>query len=159
MPDLEPDSARSGSVVLGHPLQAADRTPIATPSPTTHFHFYFYFLSINIPYFHSFLTQLLHISQPSHNISSIQYLSFTHFSKMFPREDISRAMERAMFVFGNQILTCIRAIQEQEQAEQQVLRPICHRTSVRREHGLARQRLFEDYFADEPRWGPTVFHR
>ncbi|XP_042027067.1 uncharacterized protein LOC121774223 [Salvia splendens] len=73
------------------------------------------------------------------------------------REDISWAMEHAMFAFGNQILACIRAIQEQEQAEQQIPRPIRHRTSVHREHRLAHQRLFEDYFADEPRWGAMVF--
>ncbi|XP_047961966.1 uncharacterized protein LOC125206785 [Salvia hispanica] len=59
----------------------------------------------------------------------------------------------------NQILAGIRAIQEQEQAEEQVPRPIHHRTSVRREHGLAHQHLFEDYLADEPRWGPTVFRQ
>ena len=76
---------------------------------------------------------------------------------MFPGDDMGRAMERAMFAFRNQILAGIRAIQEQEQAEQQVPRPIHHRTSVRREHGLAHQRLFEDYFADEPWWGPIVF--
>ncbi|XP_047965352.1 uncharacterized protein LOC125209814 [Salvia hispanica] len=66
-----------------------------------------------------------------------------------------------MFAFGNQILAGIRAIQEQKQAEQQakeqVPRPIRPWTSVRREHGLAHQRLFEDYFTDEPRWGPTFF--
>ncbi|XP_047940818.1 uncharacterized protein LOC125188115 [Salvia hispanica] len=64
-----------------------------------------------------------------------------------------------MFAFRNQILAGIRAIQEQEQAEQQVPRPIHHRTSVRREHGLAHQCLFEDCFADEPQWGPSVFLR
>ncbi|XP_047942920.1 uncharacterized protein LOC125189720 [Salvia hispanica] len=74
-------------------------------------------------------------------------------------EDISRAMERAMLAFGNQILAGTRAIQEQEQAEEQVPRPICHRTPVRREHRLAHQRLFEDYFADEPRWGVMVFRQ
>ncbi|XP_042027115.1 uncharacterized protein LOC121774280 [Salvia splendens] len=62
-----------------------------------------------------------------------------------------------MFAFRNQILGDICAIQEQEQAEEQVPRPIRRRTSVYREHGVAHQRLFEDYFADEPRWGPTVF--
>ncbi|XP_042051325.1 uncharacterized protein LOC121796568 [Salvia splendens] len=51
-----------------------------------------------------------------------------------------------MFAFGNQILTGIRAILEQEQ----VPRPIRHQTSVRREHGLAHQRVFEDYLAEEP---------
>ncbi|XP_042059338.1 uncharacterized protein LOC121803802 [Salvia splendens] len=70
-------------------------------------------------------------------------------------EDISRAMERTMFAFGNQFLAGIRAIQgkelTEEQAEEQVPRPIRHRTSVRREHGLAHQHLFEDYFADEDR--------
>ncbi|XP_047966026.1 protein ALP1-like [Salvia hispanica] len=68
-----------------------------------------------------------------------------------------------MFAFGNQILAGIRAIHEQEQAEQQaqeqVPRPIRRRTSVRREHVLAHQRLFEDYFAEHPRWGAPVFRR
>ncbi|XP_042035236.1 uncharacterized protein LOC121781579 [Salvia splendens] len=61
-------------------------------------------------------------------------------------------MERAMFAFGNQILGGIRAIQEQEQAEEQVPRPIRRRKSIHREHGVAHQRLFEDYFTDEPWW-------
>ncbi|XP_042025937.1 uncharacterized protein LOC121772898 [Salvia splendens] len=78
---------------------------------------------------------------------------------MYPGEDMCRAMERAMFAFRNQILVGICAIQEQEQAKEQVPRPIRHRTFVCREHGLAYQRLFEDYFADEPRWGSSVFHR
>lgn len=74
---------------------------------------------------------------------------------MNPGEDINRVMERAMFAFDNQILASFRAILEQEQ----VPRPVRHRTSVRREHGLAHQRLFKDYFADEPRWGPMFFRR
>ncbi|XP_047978830.1 uncharacterized protein LOC125220726 [Salvia hispanica] len=82
---------------------------------------------------------------------------------MFPGEDIGRSMERAMFAFGNQILAGIRAIHEQEQAEQQaqeqVPRPIRRRKSVRREHVLAHQRLFEDYFAEHPRWDAPVFRR
>ncbi|XP_047948837.1 uncharacterized protein LOC125194631 [Salvia hispanica] len=78
---------------------------------------------------------------------------------MVPGEDIGRSMERAMFAFGNQILTGIRAIHEQEQAEQQVPRPIHRRTSVRREHVLAHQRLFKDYFTEHPRWGAPVFRR
>ncbi|XP_042038345.1 uncharacterized protein LOC121784250 [Salvia splendens] len=78
---------------------------------------------------------------------------------MFLGDDINRAMERVMFALGDQILGVIRAIQEQELAEEQVQWPIHHRTSVHREHGLAHQRLFEDYFTDEPRWGPTVFCR
>ncbi|XP_047948927.1 uncharacterized protein LOC125194739 [Salvia hispanica] len=45
-----------------------------------------------------------------------------------------------------------------EQATAQIPRPIRLRTFVRREHDLAHQRLFADYFAEQPRWGPTVFH-
>ena len=70
---------------------------------------------------------------------------------MISGEDISWAMERAMFAFGNQILRGIRAIQEQEQAKEQVSRPIRRQKSVHREHIVAHQRLFEDYFANEPR--------
>ncbi|XP_047943107.1 uncharacterized protein LOC125189932 [Salvia hispanica] len=44
-------------------------------------------------------------------------------------------------------------------AAAQVPRPIRRRTYVRREHDIAHQRLFNDYFAKKPRWGPTVFHR
>ncbi|XP_047965898.1 uncharacterized protein LOC125210383 [Salvia hispanica] len=52
---------------------------------------------------------------------------------------------------------------EREAAEQaaaaQIPRPIRRRTFVPREHDIAHQRLFADYFAEQPRWGPTVFHR
>ena len=127
MSDLEPDRVRSDLVVLGHPLQKPDGSGAhCNAEPDYALCTFFNFLFINMPYFHSFLTQLSHISQPSHNISPIQYLSFTHFSKMFPGEDISRAMERAMFAFENRILTGIHAIKEQEQVEEQVLRPICN---------------------------------
>ncbi|XP_047942593.1 uncharacterized protein LOC125189351 [Salvia hispanica] len=40
-----------------------------------------------------------------------------------------------------------------------VPRPIRRRTYVPREHGVAHERLFADYFAENPRWGPNVFHR
>ena len=54
---------------------------------------------------------------------------------------------------------------ERETAEQaaaaatQIPRPIQRRTFVRREHDVAHQRMFADYFAEQPRWGPTIFHR
>lgn len=78
---------------------------------------------------------------------------------MFPDEDPNQAMERIMFSLGDQILIGIRAIQEQEQTVEQVPRPIRHRTFVCQEHDVAQQRLFDDYFTDEPRWGPTVFRQ
>ncbi|XP_042033236.1 uncharacterized protein LOC121779844 [Salvia splendens] len=51
-----------------------------------------------------------------------------------------------------------REAAEQQVQEKQIQRPIRCRTFVRREHDLAHQRLFADYFTEEPRWGPTVFH-
>ncbi|XP_047947362.1 uncharacterized protein LOC125193576 [Salvia hispanica] len=44
-------------------------------------------------------------------------------------------------------------------AEARVPRPIQRRTFVPHEHDVARERLFADYFAENPRWGPNVFHR
>ncbi|KAL1564583.1 protein ALP1-like [Salvia divinorum] len=69
---------------------------------------------------------------------------------MYPDDDLStndcqnRSMERIMFTLADSILASIRAQQEQ------VPRPILRRTYVRREHDVAYQRLFEDYFAEEP---------
>ena len=40
-----------------------------------------------------------------------------------------------------------------------VPRPIRRRMYVPREHDVAHERLFEDYFFEQPRWGPNVFHR
>ena len=72
---------------------------------------------------------------------------------MIPGEDPDCAMDQIMITLENLILASIRAMQEQ------VPRPIRHRTYIRREHDVAHQRLFEDYFADEAWWGPTVFRR
>ncbi|XP_042006264.1 protein ALP1-like [Salvia splendens] len=44
-------------------------------------------------------------------------------------------------------------------ASEQVHRPIRHRSYIRRDHAEAHTRLVEDYFADQPRWGPAVFRR
>ncbi|XP_047961986.1 uncharacterized protein LOC125206808 [Salvia hispanica] len=44
-------------------------------------------------------------------------------------------------------------------AEARVPRPIRRRTYVPREHDVAHERLFADYFAENPRWGANVFHR
>ncbi|XP_047949283.1 uncharacterized protein LOC125195131 [Salvia hispanica] len=52
-----------------------------------------------------------------------------------------------------------REVVEQAAAAEQIPRPIRRRTFVCREHDVAHQRLFTDYFAEQPRWGPTVFHR
>ncbi|XP_047978379.1 uncharacterized protein LOC125220262 [Salvia hispanica] len=48
---------------------------------------------------------------------------------------------------------------EREAAKQaqarQIPRPIRRQMFLRREHDVAHQRLFADYFAEQPRWGPT----
>ena len=117
-------------------------------------HFHFFFQSINIPHFHSLLTQLSqHLSNLTHSLthsSLFQNVSWRGSKSGYGAHNVC---------FRDQILAGIRAIQEQEQAEKQVSRPIHHWTSIHRVHGVAHQRPFEDYFADEPRWGPTVFLR
>ncbi|XP_047951342.1 uncharacterized protein LOC125196764 [Salvia hispanica] len=56
---------------------------------------------------------------------------------------------------------CLAQMQrEQEAAEEaRIPRPIRRRTYVPREHDVAHERLFADYFSENPRWGPNVFHR
>ncbi|XP_047949322.1 uncharacterized protein LOC125195179 [Salvia hispanica] len=55
-------------------------------------------------------------------------------------------------------MECERAAAEQAAAAR-VPRLIRRRTFVPREHVVAHQRLFADYFAEQPQWGLTVFHR
>ena len=113
-----PRASIAGARWIGRPSESTERSvvpiirrPLQRRARSTRFpflNFFIHFVSTNIPYFHSFFTHLSTLTQHL----SIQYLSFTHFSKMFPKEDIGRAMKRAMFAFGNQILTGNRAIQE-----------------------------------------------
>ena len=92
-----PDHTRSGSGVLGHPLQMPelesrdrkigcpdlepDRASIAASSPMTPFPL-FLFLSINIPYFHSFFTHLSTLTQHL-SISNSLFHSFFLFHSIF----------------------------------------------------------------------------
>ncbi|XP_047948791.1 uncharacterized protein LOC125194576 [Salvia hispanica] len=48
---------------------------------------------------------------------------------------------------------------EAEAAVARVPRPIQRRTYVPHEHDVAHEHLFADYFAEQPQWGPNVFHR
>ncbi|XP_042005704.1 uncharacterized protein LOC121754407 [Salvia splendens] len=48
------------------------------------------------------------------------------------------------------------ALQQQQPA---VPRPIQHRGVVHRDHVAAHQRLFDDYFAEQPRFGDNFFRR
>ncbi|XP_047943198.1 uncharacterized protein LOC125190041 [Salvia hispanica] len=50
-------------------------------------------------------------------------------------------------------------MQREAAAAARVPRPIRRRKYVPREHDVAHERLFADYFAEQPRWGPNVFHR
>ncbi|XP_047954116.1 uncharacterized protein LOC125200523 [Salvia hispanica] len=75
-----------------------------------------------------------------------------------------RALTRALFDAVNEAKAECLAQMQQEQAATaeeaaRVPRPIRRRTYVPREHDVAHERLFADYFAENPRWGPNVFHR
>ncbi|XP_047966047.1 uncharacterized protein LOC125210547 [Salvia hispanica] len=72
-----------------------------------------------------------------------------------------RALTRALFDAVNEAKAeCLAQMQrEQAAAEARVPRPIRRRTFVPREHNVAHERLFADYFVENPRWGPNVFHR
>ncbi|XP_047965230.1 uncharacterized protein LOC125209688 [Salvia hispanica] len=72
-----------------------------------------------------------------------------------------RALTRALFDAVNEAKAeCLAQMQrEQAVAEARVPRPIRRRTYVPREHDVAHERLFADYFAENSRWGPNVFHR
>lgn len=53
-----------------------------------------------------------------------------------------------------------RATRRRDEAnEETVPRPIRRRQSVDRDHIEAHNRLYADYFAEDPRWGPTIFRR
>ena len=47
----------------------------------------------------------------------------------------------------------------QQQSQPVVPRPIQHQRTVARDHVSAHQRLFDDYFVEEPRWGEPFFRR
>ncbi|XP_047961558.1 uncharacterized protein LOC125206332 [Salvia hispanica] len=76
-----------------------------------------------------------------------------------------RALTRALFDCVNEAAGECLAQMEREQttaeaaAAARVPRPIRRRTFVPRDHDVAHERLFAVYFADQPRWSPTVFHR
>ena len=76
-----------------------------------------------------------------------------------------RALTRALFDAVNEAKAECLAQMQREQAEAateveaRVPRLIRRRTFVPREHDVAHERLFADYFAENPRWGPNVFHR
>ncbi|XP_047965716.1 uncharacterized protein LOC125210188 [Salvia hispanica] len=70
-----------------------------------------------------------------------------------------RALTRALFDAVNEAKAECLAQMQREEAEARVPRPIRRRTYVPREHDVAHERLFADYFAENPRWGPSVFHR
>ncbi|XP_047943145.1 uncharacterized protein LOC125189982 [Salvia hispanica] len=75
-------------------------------------------------------------------------------------EGITRALTRALFDCVNDAtMECLAEMERERAAEAaRIPRPIRRRTFVPREHDVAHQRLFADYFAKQPRWGPTVFH-
>ena len=79
----------------------------------------------------------------------------------YTSEGITQALTRALFNCVNDVTTKCLAQMERERAAAaaRIPRPIRRRTFVPREHDVAHQRLFADYFAEQPRWGPTVFHR
>ncbi|XP_041995713.1 uncharacterized protein LOC121745834 [Salvia splendens] len=53
-----------------------------------------------------------------------------------------------------------RAARRREEANQEAIRrPIHRRQSGERDHTEAHNRLYADYFAEDPRWGSTVFRR
>ena len=74
-------------------------------------------------------------------------------------------MTQALFDCVNDVVAECLAQMERERAAAkqaaavQVPRPIRRRTHVPREHDVSHRRLVADYFAEQPRWGPTVFHR
>ncbi|XP_047948846.1 uncharacterized protein LOC125194642 [Salvia hispanica] len=71
-----------------------------------------------------------------------------------------RALTRALFDAVNEAKAeCLAQMQREQAAVARVPRPIRRRTYVPREHDVAHERLFADYFAENPRWGPNVFHR
>ncbi|XP_047973305.1 uncharacterized protein LOC125215797 [Salvia hispanica] len=76
-----------------------------------------------------------------------------------------RALTRALFDAVNEAKAECLAQMQREQAvaeaeeEARVPRPIRRRTFVPREHDVAHELLFIDYFAENPRRGPNVFHR
>ena len=132
----------------------------------THF---FFFLN----FFNFFFLFKHYYSLPFHtlqfHISSISLQLFSLIvSKMNPDDyDLStsdgcrRALTRALFDAVNEAKAeCLAQMQrEQAEAEARVPRPIRRRTFVPREHDVPHERLFADYFAENPRWGPNIFHR
>ncbi|XP_047947137.1 uncharacterized protein LOC125193396 [Salvia hispanica] len=71
-----------------------------------------------------------------------------------------RALTRALFDAVNEAKAeCLAQMQREQAAEARVPRPIRRRTFVPGEHDVAHERLFANYFAENPRWGPNVFHR
>ncbi|XP_047961642.1 uncharacterized protein LOC125206431 [Salvia hispanica] len=72
------------------------------------------------------------------------------------------ALTRALFDAVNEATAeCLSQMQREAEAAAvaRVSRPIRRRTYVPHEHDVAHERLFADYFAEQPRWGPNVFHR
>ena len=127
-------------------------------------------------FFQNFFLFKHHNSLPFHtlqfHISSISLQLFSLIdSKMNPDDyDLStsdgcrRALTRALFDVVNEAKAeCLAQMQREQAAaaavEARVPRPIRRRTFVPREHDVAHERLFADYFAENPRWGPNVFHR
>ncbi|XP_047943190.1 uncharacterized protein LOC125190032 [Salvia hispanica] len=81
-------------------------------------------------------------------------------NKWSTSEGITRALTRVLFDSVNDATTeCLTQMERERAAAARIRRPIRRRTFVPREHGVAHQRLFADYFAEQPRWGPRVFHR
>ncbi|XP_047961763.1 uncharacterized protein LOC125206561 [Salvia hispanica] len=79
-------------------------------------------------------------------------------------EGCRRALTRALFDCVNEAAAeCLAQMEREqaatEQAAARVPRPIRRRTFVPREHDVSHQRLFANCFAEQPRWGPTGFHR
>ncbi|XP_042059291.1 uncharacterized protein LOC121803734 [Salvia splendens] len=79
---------------------------------------------------------------------------------MNPDDDwsTSESLNRALFECVNDVAAeCLAEMErERQQQAEQVSRPIGRRRYVLREREEARQLLFVDYFADEPRWGLTT---
>ncbi|XP_047959808.1 uncharacterized protein LOC125205052 [Salvia hispanica] len=72
-----------------------------------------------------------------------------------------RALTRALFDAVNEAKAeCLAQMQrEQATAVARVSRPIRRRTYVPREHDVGHERPFADYFAENPKWDPNIFHR
>ncbi|XP_047972832.1 uncharacterized protein LOC125215455 [Salvia hispanica] len=68
-----------------------------------------------------------------------------------------RALTRALFDAVNEAKAKFWAQMQREQAavEARVPHPIQSQTYVPCEHDVAHERLFADYFAENPRWGPN----